>query len=273
MKLYVTTDIVKRYARQGATPVERKRRMDVLCFAIWCKMQHSNSIIYGLGVRQIMSALKVGYGRASNLLKSVREDKDLFEDKGDGKFLVKSFRDKTRKYTKKGFVYQGASVFAFDVNKDYTLKDIYDRLNELLFLRPIGSEESNRSHVSGSKNSLCRSAFITMKEFVSEVGMSQASVSAIKKRLVENSEITSTCAEVHVADARNEEEVKNLLTKYGRRTFTYTKGDRKYIVIPCRYAITCRKDKAACGRHKIYGYKKRMTGKAEQLATIANMPD
>lgn len=229
--------------------------MDILCFAIWCKMQHSNSIIFNLGTRELMRLLKIGYGRATNLLNAIKTD-GLFEIKDDKRFLVKSFKDKTIKHTKKGKIYRGANVFVLEVNKDYTLKEIYERLNELLFLRPIGSEESNKSHMNGKKDSLCRASFITMREFEKEVGMSYGSVQAIKKRLLAKQEINSQCAEMYMADGRNEEEIKRLLAKTGRKGFTFEKGDHKYIVIPCKYAIICQKTKASCGRHKIYGYHK-----------------
>lgn len=159
--------------------------MTVLCFAIWCKMQHSNSVMFGMGTRQLMSSLHIGQPKAQLLLNAIKTD-ELFSMQDDGRFTVASFKDNTRKLNRYGRAYKGANMFTLEVNKEYTIKDIYNRLNELLFLRQIGSEEANSSHVSGrntDKTRSCRSKFITIKQFQEGVGMSHGSVSGIKKRL------------------------------------------------------------------------------------------
>lgn len=184
--LNIRVDLVERYAC-GYSKVERSKRMTVLCFAIWCKMQHSNSVMFGMGTRQLMNSLRIGQPKAQLILNAIKTD-DLFSVQKDGRFLVTSFKDDTRKLDRNGRTYKGSNMFTLEVNKEYTIKDIYNRLNELLFLRQIGSKEANSSHVSGrntDKTRLCRSAFITIKQFQEGVGMSHGSLSGIKKEIKE----------------------------------------------------------------------------------------
>lgn len=258
--LNIRVDLVRQYAC-GYSKVERSKRMTVLCFAIWCKMQHSNSVMFDMGTRQLMSSLRIGQPKAQLLLNAIKTD-ELFSVQNDGRFVVTSFKDSTRKRNRYGRAFKGAKMFTLEVNKEYTLKDIYNRLNELLFLFQIGSEESNSSHVSGrkiDKTRLCRSKFITIKQFQVGVGMSHGSVSGIKKRLKKKEEISSTYAELHMADKRVAGQVERMLLRFGRKNPTFEKGDNAYVVIPCSYAITDRNAKRNCGRHKIYGYGSRMT--------------
>ena len=258
--LNIRVDLVERYAC-GYSKVERSKRMTVLCFAIWCKMQHSNSVMFDMGTRKLMSSLRIGQPKAQLLLNAIKTD-ELFSVQNDGRFIVTSFKDSTRKLNRYGRAFKGAKMFTLEVNKEYTLKDIYNRLNELLFLFQIGSEESNSSHVSGrkiDKTRLCRSKFITIKQFQVGVGMSHGSVSGIKKRLKKKEEITSTYAELHMADKRVPGQVEKMLLRFGRKNPTFEKGDNVYVAIPCSYSITDRSAKRSCGRHKIYGYGSRMT--------------
>lgn len=253
--LNIRVDLVERYAC-GYSKVERSKRMTVLCFAIWCKMQHSNSVMFGMGTRQLMNSLRIGQPKAQLILNAIKTD-DLFSVQKDGRFLVTSFKDDTRKLDKRGRAYKGANMFTLEVNKEYTIKDIYNRLNELLFLRQIGSKEANSSHVSGrntDKTRSCRSEFITIKQFQEGIGMSHGSVSGIKKRLKKKKEISSTYSELHMADRRIPEQVRKMLVRFGRKNPTFEKGDLVYVVIPCSYAITERNAKKSCGRHIIYGY-------------------
>lgn len=268
--LNIRVDLVKRYAC-GYSKVERSKRMTVLCFAIWCKMQHSNSVMFGMGTRQLMSSLRIGQPKAQLLLSAIKTD-ELFSVQNDGRFTVASFKENTKKLNRYGRAYKGANMFTLEVNKEYTIKDIYNRLNELLFLRQIGSEEANSSHVSGrntDKTRSCRSKFITIKQFQEGVGMSHGSVSGIKKRLKKKEEISSTYAELHMADRRVPGQVEKMLLRLGRKNPTFEKGDNVYVAIPCSYAITDRDAKRSCGRHIIYGYGGRMK-KSQKGVTTAS---
>lgn len=268
--LNIRVDLVRQYAC-GYSKVERSKRMTVLCFAIWCKMQHSNSVMFDMGTRQLMSSLRIGQPKAQLLLNAIKTD-ELFSVQNDGRFTVASFKDNTKKLNRYGRAYKGANMFTLEVNKEYTIKDIYNRLNELLFLRQIGSEEANSSHVSGrntDKTRSCRSKFITIKQFQEGVGMSHGSVSGIKKRLKKKEEISSTYAELHMADRRVPGQVEKMLLRLGRKNPTFEKGDNIYVAIPCSYVITDRDAKRSCGRHIIYGYGGRMK-KSQKGVTTAS---
>lgn len=268
--LNIRVDLVRQYAC-GYSKVERSKRMTVLCFAIWCKMQHSNSVMFDMGTRQLMSSLRIGQPKAQLLLNAIKTD-ELFSVQNDGRFTVASFKDNTKKLNRYGRAYKGANMFTLEVNKEYTIKDIYNRLNELLFLRQIGSEEANSSHVSGrntDKTRSCRSKFITIKQFQEGVGMSHGSVSGIKKRLKKKEEISSTYAELHMADRRVPGQVEKMLLRLGRKNPTFEKGDNVYVAIPCSYVITDRDAKRSCGRHIIYGYGGRMK-KSQKGVTTAS---
>ena len=173
-------------------------------------------------------------------------------------------------------------MFTLEVSKEITLKEIYNRLNELLFLYQIGSMEANSSHVSANNRS-CRYSHIPFSQLESAVGMSHGSISGIKKRLKVKKEISSTFAELHMADSRCEDQVKKLLVKFGRKNPSFVRDNNVYVCIPCSYAITDRNAKASCGRHIIYGYagkkasKKGITRHGRELyspmRSLGNLPD
>lgn len=278
--LNIRVDLVERYAC-GYSKVERSKRMTVLCFAIWCKMQHSNSVMFDMGTRDLMRALHIGHTKAQMILQAIKSS-ELFSVQKDGRFVVNSFKDNTIKRNKRGRVFKGANMFTIEVNKEITLKEIYNRLNELLFLHQIGSMEANSSHVSANNRS-CRYSYIPFSQLESAVGMSHGSISGIKKRLKGKKEISSTFAELHMADSRCEDQVKRLLVKFGRKNPSFVRGNNVYVCIPCSYAITDRNAKASCGRHIIYGYsgkkaiKKGITGQERglypQMQSLGNLPD
>lgn len=278
--LNIRVDLVERYAC-GYSKVERSKRMTVLCFAIWCKMQHSNSVMFDMGTRDMMRALHIGHTKAQMILQAIKSS-ELFSVQKEGRFVVNSFKDNTIKRNKRGRVFKGANMFIIEVNKEFTLKEIYNRLNELLFLHQIGSMEANSSHVSANNRS-CRYSYIPFSQLESAVGMSHGSISGIKKRLKGKKEISSTFAELHMADSRCEDQVKRLLAKFGRKNPSFVRDNNVYVCIPCSYAITDRNAKASCGRHIIYGYsgkkaiKKGITGQERglypQMQSLGNLPD
>ena len=278
--MHILVELVERYAR-GRSRVERSKRMTILAFAIWCKMQHSNSVMFDMGTRDLMRALHIGHTKAQMILQAIKSS-ELFSVQEGGRFIVNSFKDNTVKRNKKGRVFKGANMFTIEVSKEITLKEIYNRLNELLFLHQIRSMEANSSNVSANNRS-CRYSHITFSQLESAVGMSHGSISGIKKRLKGKKEISSTFAELHMADSRRGDQVKSLLAKFGRNNPSFVRGNNAYVCIPCSYAITDRKAKASCGRHIIYGYagkKASKNGIARQgrgfyspMQSLGNLPD
>lgn len=253
--LSVRMDLIKRYFR-AATPQEVKQRKELLCFAMWCKMQHSNSVIFSLTKKDLKQKLNIGYDKAKRLLCGVKEGAELFTLLGGGRFIVNTFKDKEKKYDKKGREYRGALVVKVPVSKEYTLKELYQILNTILFTSVIAGAESNSFNVG--YHSMCAQKFLTTKKFMKVVGMGMASVSRIKKKLVAAGKINSTVAEVHMADERIEGQKEQILQKYGRRDFTYKVGTTHYLVIPCSYSIADREISDSF-MHRIYNYDKNKT--------------
>lgn len=243
----VNLDILRRYSHS-------KDAKEILCFAIWCKMQHSNSIMYNLSIKELKTRLKVGYNKAKKLLEAIDND-GLFRRSDDGKtFSVISFRDKTKKWNKRGKTYSSAFVCKIDINKDYTLKELYNILNEKLFLLPIVVQEKNCLKNAEKKQTMrCQSSFITLREFEKVVGMSHGAVCKIKKTLVKKGVIKSTLAESHCADARDEKSKDGILKKFGRRGFTFAVGTLLYLIVPCSYSVA-KGSELRSFQHKIYNY-------------------
>lgn len=268
--LHIRMDLLRQYS-YGETSKVVKFRKETLCFAIWCKMQHSNSVMFQLTKKDLKKRLRIGYDKAKKLLKSVKED-SLFQELGNGRFLVNTFRDKSVKWNKKNGNYQGAVVCRVPVNKDFTLKELYHIVNNILFTFVICGAKDNCFNVG--KNSGCVRTFLTTKKFSKVVNMGRSSISRIKKSLIEDGKISSTLAEIHMADTRNEVEANRTLMRYGYGIFTFVRGDRGYIVIPCSYSIEDR-DVDDTFMHKIYGYKTKNRTLKDVLYnnSVNGMPD
>ena len=248
--LNINIDILRRHSHS-------KDAKEALCFAIWCKMQHSNSIMYEMSLKEVKERLKVGYGKAKKLLACIDTNELFIHDRESRTFRVVSFRDKTAKKTRKGRNYSSAFVCKIPVNKDYTLKGLYNILNEKLFLLPIVGQEKNCLPNAEKKSSTrCLPNFITLKEFEKVVGMGHGSVCKIKKNLINKGIIKSTIAEQHCTDIRDDEMKKSILQKWGRRGFTFVVGTLCYLIIPCSYSIGARSEYNSF-QHKIYNYHKK----------------
>lgn len=181
-------DLVRQYS-YGATPQEVKQRKELLCFAIWCKMQHSNSVMFQLTKKDLKERLGIGYDKAKRLINQVNED-SLFANLGNGRFIVNTFKDKEIKYNRKHGTYNGALVCKMPVKKDFTLKEIYSILNNILYTFVICGAEDNSFNVD--YNSVCIPMQLTTKKFMKVVNMGYGSVSRIKKQLISRGKIKSS---------------------------------------------------------------------------------
>ncbi len=104
-------DLVKKYT-YGASSQEVKAHKETFCFAIWCKMQRRNSVIFNLTIKDVKKKLGVGYPKARKLLKDVKED-GLFTELGNGRFIVNTFRDKKRSPIKRAVAFKGLTFVVF----------------------------------------------------------------------------------------------------------------------------------------------------------------
>lgn len=264
-------DLVRRYAC-GATPQEVKQRKELLCFAIWCKMQHSNSVMFQLTKKDLKERLGVGYDKAKRLINQINED-SLFTNLSNGRFIVNTFKDKEIKYNRKQETYKGALVCKMPVKKDFTLKEIYSILNNILYTFVICGAEDNSFNVD--YNSVCIPMQLTTKKFMKVVNMGYGSVSRIKKQLVSRGKIKSSFAEQHVADDRIKGQKELILQRFGRKSFSYSRGHFHYLIIPCSYSIEDRRISDSF-KFQIYDYEKnkyRCNGKGKSFANIIGSDD
>ena len=93
---------------------------------------------------------------------------------------------------------------------------------------------------------------ITIGQFKKAINMSNGSVSNVKKRLIREGKISSTLAEKHSFDVRNEEETKRTLKRTGKKKADFVVCTLGFIVLACSYSITDRIVSDGF-RHLIYG--------------------
>jgi len=225
---------------------------ELLATAIWMKMQHSNSVIWDVSVTRLKNELHIGKDKSRRLIRDMR-DNDLFTVTGN-RVIVTSFRDHTIKWTRKGRAYRGAMVCKFEV-KEYTLKELYNLINEKLFEFQICAAEHKDCLLKERKPVSAKGHAITSKQFGKAINMSVGSVVTIKKRLVGNGRILSTPAEKHSFDKRNEDEKKRVLQRTGKHKEDFYVGDFGFVVLPCSYSIEDRKVSDGF-RYLIYGKQK-----------------
>lgn len=240
----VTIELLKTYSSS-------KSMKELLALAIWFKMQHSNSVIWNVTEYKLRKGLRIGRPKAQRLIQDMK-DSDLFTIDGN-KVVVSSFRDHTTKWTRKNKEYHGAMVCKFEV-KEYTMKELYNLINEKLFVYPICAAEHKDCCMKASDDGKfgAKGKAITIGQFKKAINMSNGSVSNVKKRLIREGKISSTLAEKHSFDVRNEEETKRTLKRTGKKKADFVVGTLGFIVLACSYSITDRMVSDGF-RHLIYG--------------------
>lgn len=242
---------------------------ELLATAIWMKMQHSNSIMWNVTVTRLRKELRIGKVKAERLIHDMK-DSDLFTVDSE-KVVVSSFRDHTIKKTKKGKIYRGAMVCKFEV-KDYTLKELYNLINEKLFEFQICAAEHKNCCMKASKDEgigVARNA-ITINQFKKALNMGQGSISRLKKKLLSSGRINSTLAEKHSFDVRNEEETKRTLLRTGKQKADFVVGTLGFVVLACSYSIADRMVSDSF-RHLIYGKQKEAV--IQRDLNVGGIPD
>lgn len=247
-----------------------KRMKEILAVAIWMKMLHSNSVIWGLTSYRLRRELRIGKTKAGKLIKLMRET-DLFAVDGN-MVKVSSFRDKTVKLTKKGQAYRGAMVCRFEV-REYSLRELYNLINEKLFEFQVCAA-GHKDCLKGSKktkNVGAKCHAITTMQFKRALNMGVGSVCRIKKRLVSGQKINSTYAEKHSFDMRNEEERNRTLLRTGKTKEDFTIGDLGFVVLPCSYSLQDA-GVAESFKHLIYG-KHKSAARQRRVVNVGGLPD
>lgn len=256
----VALDIIKRYAFDK----EHKELLGVgILFHLW----RSNGVIWNVTYQNLMEWLHVGKAKAKRLMRQMQED-ELFCVNGT-RISVRSFRDKTQKRTRKGRRYSGATCALFKADREYTLKDIYNIINDILLLARIKATAGLT--IYPIENYVQSRSYLTCRQLAKSIGMGRSSVSRLTKRLKENGTIIKDPAVIYtVINWEHKEVIESVLHQLGYTTVSFTRGSDAWIMIPCGYAI---KDPLASRtiRHKIYGYRSKRTQVALQPNTLAEM--
>lgn len=257
----VTLGILRKYSSS-------KSMKELLALAMWMKMQHSNSVIWNVSVHRLTTELHIGKTKARRLIHDMKDD-DLFSVNGSS-VAVSTFRDHTTKWTRKGKSYHGAVVCKFEV-KEYTLKELYNLINERLFELQICAAEHKDCFMKDKKETSSAKGYaITTMQFGEAISMSAGSVSTIKKRLVGKGRINSTLAEKHSFDKRDAEDKRRVLQRTGKKKEDFVIGDFGYVVVPCFYSVANREVSDEF-RHRIYGKQNNIA--IQKTANFAGLPD
>ncbi len=257
----MTLELLHRYS-------STKSMKELLATAIWMKMQHSNSVIWNVSATRLRKELHIGKEKSKRLIRDMR-DNDLFFVAGNN-VMVSSFRDHTIKWNRKGRVYHGSLVCKFEI-RDYTLKELYNLINEKLFEFQICAAEHKDCLLKEHQKPVsAKGHAITSRQFSKVINMSVGSVVTIKKRLVSQGRISSTLAEKHSFDKRNEDEKKRVLQSTGKQKEDFTIGDLGFVVLPCSYSIEDRRVSDGF-RYLIYGKQKNRA--IQRDLNIGGIPD
>lgn len=250
----ISLDILKQYS-------DSKERKELLATGIAFHLWRSNGVVWNVTYRNLMEWLHIGKKKAKRLI--VQMETDPMFDVNGTKVSVHSFRDKTQKRTKKGRRYSGAVCALIKANRDYTLKELYDIINDLLLLARIKATTGLTPYPI--EDSVQPRSYLTCRSLAKTIGMGRSSVSRITKRLKDNGTIIKDPAIIcAVLGMEHATEIKCILHRLGYHSISFQKGSNAWIVIPCGYAINDPEVLHSI-RHKIYGYHK--NGHAKVSAT------
>lgn len=248
--LNVPKQLVKRYASS-------KRRKELLCFAIWLKMRNENSVAWNINDKTVRYGCHVGKVKAMRLLSDASED-DLFDIKGET-IIVRSFRDKTIKYGKNGAKYQSDFCFKFPYKDDYTLRELYNIMNEFLASDLINTyERKTACNADKNDNDRGASCSISLKSIAKQTKMSWSATRRIVNRMKDKGILKINAARqfCFLLAEELDEEARCFLKMHGMKTFTFCRGIVAYVVFPRTYSIVSR-DWSERFQHVIYGYRSR----------------
>lgn len=249
-----------------------KERKELLGVGIFFKMMRSNGVIWKVSYRSLMEWLRIGKVKAKRLLEQMKADK-LFVVNGST-VSVRSFRDKTRKKSRKGRNYSGAVCALFKAGRSYTLKDIYNNINVIMLLARIKAT-AGETTLSNCNDSVLPHAYLTCRSMADTIKMGRSSVQRITKRLNDNGVIIKQPAITFaVIGLEHEKEIRQVLYQLHYKHYSFRRGACAHIVIPNCYSINDI-DALRSVRHKIYGYRSSKYGgevpKGKVKSTIPQM--
>lgn len=273
IRLNIDISLIKRYS---AT----KRRKELFAFAMWCHVQHVSAVVFNVTSTMLRKRLSIGKAKADRLMADAAEDM-LFTIEGTT-FRAGSFRDKTVKFTRKHRKYSAALVktVTFDSEHDYTLKELYDLINEILAIFPITAKEDRDclTQRGGRNNGRCvqnqgdaTSRTLTLKKFSQNLKMSVSSCSRILRRLADQGKIKrkpSVCISAIASEFK--QQIVKYLRRVGLSSVTFEHNGLSYVIVPCAYSIPSR-DMSESYKHKIYNYHKAGQNAFCKLSTIPQL--
>ena len=270
--LNIDINLIKRYAQS-------KQRKELFALAIWCHIQRVNATVFDFTVTKARKELRIGKAKAERLLNDSNDD-PLFSFNGTT-IRAGSFRDKTPKYTRKQRRYCSAMVktIRFDTDHKYSLKELYDLINEILTLFPITAQEDKDCLPQrGGLHNRCvqktgdaKSRTLTLRKFCQNNGMSISSSHRILKKLVASGKIDKTpSCQFAVIGKEHVEQIESSLNRAGVMNYTFEHNGLIYIVVPCSYSIASRSITESY-KHKIYGYHKDYTHGHNYESTIPQL--
>jgi len=270
--LNIDINLIKRYA-------QNKQRKELFALAIWCHIQRVNATVFDFTVTKARKELKIGKVKAERLLNDANDD-PLFSF-NDTTIRAGSFRDKTSKYTRKQRRYCSAMVktVKFDTDHIYSLKELYDLINEILTLFPITAQEDKDCLPQrGGLHNRCvqktcdaKSRTLTLRKFCQNNGMSVSSSHRILRKLVADGKIHKTpSSQFAVIGKEHGEQIESSLNRAGVMNYTFEHNGLIYIVVPCSYSIASRSITESY-KHKIYGYHKDYTYGQNYESTIPQL--
>lgn len=270
--LNIDIALMKRYAAN-------KQRKELFALALKCHIMRTNATIWNFSEYFVRKNLHVGKAKAERLIEDAKFD-PLFTFIGND-VRVGSLRDKTIKQGRRFKNYQGGLVkkFVFDINHDYTLKELYTLINETLVLFSISAkeEEDCLQQRGGLDNRFvpkscdANSRTLTLRKLAQNLKMSISSTSRIMKDLANNNIINKQPSRQYaVISSDHVSQILDCIRDLGRQSFTFEHFGLTYIVVPCKYSIASRSVSDSF-RHKIYGYHKGIAPVIEQSSTIPQL--
>ena len=250
LNLNVPKELVKRYAAN-------KRRKELLCFAIWLKMRNENSVAWNINDKAVRYECHVGKVKAIRLLSDAAED-GLFDIKGET-IIVHSFRDKTIKYGRKGARYQSDFCFKFPYKENYTLRELYNLMNDFLATDFINTYERKTAYIANRHNNdRGASCSISLKALSKQTHMSWSATRGIVNNLRKKGVLKIESAKQYcfLMAEEIEKEAYDFLREHGLRRFTFFRGVVAYVVFPRTYSILSR-DWSERFQHVIYNFRSR----------------
>jgi Uncharacterized membrane-associated protein/domain len=233
-----------------------KASKEVFAFAVWIKLTYGDSTLRYHSITNIQKELNIGFQKAKRLLSCASEYPELFSVAGN-KITVKSFKDKTEKYNRKGQVYHSDYCQKIEVRK-YSFKELYDLLYKTGAIQGLIAGKERRSIYKYIE--IQSGVELTQRQISNATGYSRGYVSKLTKKMANSGVIRKYPSCFRLAmNVVNEETVSKFKKRTGRTNFIVNPHDGSaWYIMACRYSTNDRKS-ADSFKHVIYDQWNRIT--------------